>query len=643
MDAGDHEYTEGSRCMKEGKYVEAVHFFSKAIFLCPNEPLPYISRAEAFVCLCDVRSAIANYRRALAIMEASPTTADLRRRLSQLLDSAGLVAYASGNTTAALKLSEEAISECPHPLASLHHAIYLVAVERYGQAESILRSVLETDPDEVQPEASTLLARLLIATRRDFGSAKALIEEMATQYPNNKSTMQAQAFFTAAFDRFRQNAERSLDSAALTKAIEAYPDDASLYYIRAVAYCEAKTYTLAVQDLFLCINKSDGTHPQAATMMARVLATIGDDLSTNNDFSSAIHYYTESLKWCGNTPDTEVLLARGDCHNLLNKSDLALDDYKRVHDLDPLHEGARSRLGQLHDSNGSTLYNEGNYLLAEVEFTKALEYFDQNPAFFFHRALTRGMLGKGAMMVRDLMSCRELGTNDPQMVSMIQQFCLESTAAESKHMKDSTNEALRLETDLAKIRAETSVLRNKERREKRPKENDFQLSSMRSQGKDVLEGGVLTPANIRHFVRNMQVSKATAVTVQNNVFTNQRTINGRDAGLVEKEERQRPHWAISQKKAPSRLDAINVSKPTPPPKLYRYVPQNPPTHSVEMDRYKRTDESMFKPTPVAPASAQRKGPLAPMISQVSTDIALAPFISASKAPRATFPQLPKKA
>ena len=36
MDAGDHEYAEGSRAMQEHRYTDAVYFFSRAVFLCPH-------------------------------------------------------------------------------------------------------------------------------------------------------------------------------------------------------------------------------------------------------------------------------------------------------------------------------------------------------------------------------------------------------------------------------------------------------------------------------------------------------------------------------------------------------------------------------------------------------------------------------
>ena len=598
------------------------------------------------MCLTDVRSAIANYRKALSMMEDTPSARDLRQRLSQLLDSAGLVAFTGGNTAAALTLADEALVECYHPLIDLHKAAYLAASEAHGPAEAILRRILEESPEEVQPEASTLLARLLISTRRDFGGAKALIDEMAAQFPNDKSTMQAQQLFAVAFARFRQGAERSLCAAALGKAIDAFPDDAALYYSRALAHCEAEAYTAAVQDLFTCVNKSDGTHPEAAPLMGRVLAAIGDGLAAAADSAGAMHYFSESLKWCDPESATacDVLLARGDCAALLGRHDEALADYTLVRDRDPSHEGARSRLGQLHDAKGSALYNKGDYLVAEVEFTKAIECFDQNAAFFYHRALARGMLGKGAMMVRDLMSCRDLGTDSPPIVAMIQQFCSESTAAESRYAKEATEEEARLEAELRTARAISSANRRRDQREQRPAPNacaeQTQLRTLRGSGREALDGGVLTPANIRHFVRNMQVGKSAAVVVHTNAITAQRTINGQDARIVERDERQRPHWAVSQRKAQSRLDKVVVSKPTPPPRYFRFTPAELPSRPSEVLK------QVINP-PVGAASAARRAPLAPMNSahqqgagsgqqsEATEVVASDAYLTARKAPVAT--------
>eukprot|EP00744_Colponema_vietnamica_P013932 GILI01019536.1.p1 GENE.GILI01019536.1~~GILI01019536.1.p1 ORF type:complete len:253 (+),score=17.05 GILI01019536.1:102-761(+) len=214
---------------------------------------------------------------------------------------------------------------------------------------------------------------------------------------------------------------------------------------------------------------------------------------------------------------------------------------------------------------------------------------------------------------------------------MIQQFCLESTSAEQQRTKE-------LAGDLPKTLSNTTRVRGVTQHAPK-KENDYMLSNMRSQGAELLEGGVLTPANIRHFVRNMQVSKSSAVIVQTNAVTQQKTINGRDAGVVEREERHRAHWAVSQKKTASRLDAVVVSKPSPPPKLYKYSPQL--SRPFEANRYSKVQNNplLLEPAPINQASFQRPGPLSPMML-IKQDSG-APLLTAMKAPRSTIAKLPR--
>lgn len=416
--ADDH-YAAGIERVRSRDYLGAIRCFSKTAFLAPGEPLPYVARAEAYAQLCDLSSAISNYRKALTLIHDTVAAEDLRLRLAQILDTQGLCYLRSGDNHSALQCFEEALESQPsNAIVVLHRCLSLIRLGRSAEAEPQL-STISKDPTV---EADVAVLRIhLVLKRDDFVHAKQLLEEVLVQYAKHPRVLDAERRFDESFHKFRSKAEAELDVEALTRCIAAFGEDADLYRLRAVAHVNRKSYTLAVQDLFSCINKNGGTSVVASEMMASTLALIADELADAGDYSTAVHYYTECTKW---NPDfTGAYAARGDCLSVLGKHDAALEDFKFLLAKDPTDETVQSRLGALHNTWGSVLYNEGKFQLAEIEFSHAISYFAKDPTFYYHRALCRLMLRDPVLAIRDLVSCRDLNTTDPDIVKLVEQFC----------------------------------------------------------------------------------------------------------------------------------------------------------------------------------------------------------------------------
>lgn len=422
--ADDH-YLRGVQSVRNHDYLAALHHFNKATFLAPNEPLPFVARAEAYTHLCDLKSAISSYRKAVALMKDPVTVQDLRARLAQVLDAMGVSSFRDGQLAAAMRYVDESLQEHYDPSAELRRVVYLIASNRHEEAETIITSSLLQKPD-VRADAAVLLVELHIQLKKDFASAKNILETVLQDFGRHPRVLDAEKLFDSAFLAYKQEAEEERNVDKLTHCVLAFPHDASLYMLRAQGLCDRKQYTAAVQDLFAAIAASGGFHEQASQMMRDILCKIADELGSVGDRVSALNYYTEALKWDENSDD--VTLARGDCHLALEQHEEALHDYQTVHQRNRSHVGALSRLSRLHDLWGTVLYHQAKYELAEAEFSKGIQYFDEDPMIFFHRAQCRLMLKEAEYAIRDLMSCRDLNPDDPDILKMVHQFCPAASA-----------------------------------------------------------------------------------------------------------------------------------------------------------------------------------------------------------------------
>lgn len=417
--ADDH-YLRGVQSVRNHDYLAALHHFNKATFLAPNEPLPFVARAEAYTHLCDLKSAIGSYRKAVVLMKDPVTVQDLKARLAQVLDAMGVSSFREGQVAAALRFVEESLEEHYDASAELRRVVYLIASNRHEEAETIIASSLIQKP-EVRADAAVLLVELHINLKKDFASAKNILETVLQDYGRHPRVLNAEKLFDDAFIAYKKEAEDEHDVEKLTHCVLAFPHDATLYMLRAQGLCNQKQYTAAVQDLFAAIAASGGFHEEASKMMRDILCTIANELVSVGDRVSALNYYSEALKW--DDASDVVLLARGDCHVGLEQHEEALKDYQTVHQRNRSNGAALIRLARLHDLWGTVLYQQAKYELAEAEFSKGIMYCDLDPTIFFHRAQCRLMLQEAEYAIRDLMSCRDRNPDDPDMLKMIQQFC----------------------------------------------------------------------------------------------------------------------------------------------------------------------------------------------------------------------------
>lgn len=607
--ADDH-YIRGVQAVRNRDYLAALHHFNKATFLAPNEPLPFVARAEAYTHLCDLKSAVNSYRKAVVLMKDPVTVQELKARLAQVLDAMSVSAFSDGQVQTALRYVDESLEEHYDPAAELRRSVYLIANRRHEEATTILASLIQKP--EVRVDAAVLTVELHINTRRDYAAAKVLLETVLQEHGRHARVLDAEKHFDASFLEFKKEAENELDVEKLTKCVLAFPHDASLYMLRATALSKRRQYTAAVQDLFAAITASGGTNAEASNKMKEILHTIADELVEVNDRASALNYYTESLKWDEKCED--VLLARGDCHLSLEQHEDALRDYQSVYQQNRQHIGARLRLTKLHDLWGSALYNQCKYQLAEAEYSKGIQYWDQDPTIFYHRAQCRLMLKEPEYALRDLLSCRDLRPTDPEIANVVAQFCppIATSTDSPRHQQSSTQRSERRRTTLSTATVPDSAL--DEPSVTHSASVLSHLASTRSMKASALEER-FNPLALREFVK-----KCATVSQKGSAMVTVNPVSGEHTTVLQQQQQQgssshrmppttsqnnNPNvvWGASTRPPISRLDRVAVTKEAPIPKQYATSRRIQP-HQLEAIRSPSLD-SVIDETPrggVVPSS-----------------------------------------
>lgn len=84
--------------------------------------------------------------------------------------------------------------------------------------------------------------------------------------------------------------------------------------------------------------------------------------------------------------DAGIHLNRGDTYRELKRYNLALSDYHYALDLGGEASLIKARLSLTHYALGAEQFNKKDYEGANIEFSRAIDFFDRNPEYFVNRA-----------------------------------------------------------------------------------------------------------------------------------------------------------------------------------------------------------------------------------------------------------------
>lgn len=147
---------------------------------------------------------------------------------------------------------------------------------------------------------------------------------------------------------------------------------------------------------------------------------MGTSLFKKCRYSEALTILNEALNFMPS--DAGIHLNRGDTYRQLKRYNLALSDYHYALDLGGDESLIKARLSLTHYALGAICFNQQDHEGANIEFSRAIDFFDGNPEYYINRARSCMQLGLIDVAYGDLKRCVELDPQHEVAASLLQQF-----------------------------------------------------------------------------------------------------------------------------------------------------------------------------------------------------------------------------
>ncbi|KAG8447964.1 hypothetical protein GDO86_015171, partial [Hymenochirus boettgeri] len=355
----NEHYKNGLKSLSMEEWEEAVNSFTKAINLSPERVDLYAKRAEAFIQLCDFRSAALNLQKACSI--GSP--------MEEYLELLSVVLYLQGQCLYDRECYLEALEYFTRSseLQPLNKHIYmqsitcLAALGRHAECIQLVSKWLEDE--QGNPDLYIVRARLYDhlnqATRchQDVQGALALNPKHPVAI-----TMQGK-LLARAEDAKRKAVNHAVQGEfqdalkRICSAIDYNPSSAEYYVFRGTMYRKLNEFSAAVDDLVTAMNLCHLQDPMEIQLQAEATEQLH---LAYNDF--AVHcyvkgFYQEALLLLnkalkGETSKKELYVNRGDCFFKLGELSCALADYQQALEFEHTDWGTLTRIAKLLNEMG---------------------------------------------------------------------------------------------------------------------------------------------------------------------------------------------------------------------------------------------------------------------------------------------------
>ncbi|KAK1939415.1 Tetratricopeptide repeat protein 16 [Phytophthora citrophthora] len=442
----------------------ALQCLTKAIFLRPEHAQLYAKRAQVYWELCDIKSAIANYRKLFAVEPDPPQR--IKDQLAALLDLHAYSLLSLGESpTVVLGYLNEAIQ-----LNALNEAYWLhraVANIEAGSFEKAVEDVghcicLNSRDVEYFVLRAKLHWRLHIQEK-----ATADIHKAAQLQPDHPEVLgheqrllkESQAIYEQA--RTQLMAQQFQDAIQkLSRATDITPEETKLYLLRASAYRELGEYHMALRDTekaltchrlkrdsiqsqqqhqnpthvpALCLGSERDTSPQYRDIIKQrslILNDIGVRFLSQKSYQLAVNAMNQAIRSQMELGELsreqfaspQHFLNRGDAYRGLGNFQAALADYHHALELLPGDQHIQSRVALVHYQFGVQLFNKAQFDKAELEFSSAIEHDSNVPSYYVRRGDAARYLEKHQAACEDYQQALRLSPSDTDTLTKLQQY-----------------------------------------------------------------------------------------------------------------------------------------------------------------------------------------------------------------------------
>ncbi|XP_060763912.1 tetratricopeptide repeat protein 16 [Neoarius graeffei] len=400
-DKANTHYQAGMEAVDQLEFERAVTCFTKAITLQQEQTQFFGARAEAYLQLCDFKSAALDYKH---VCYLEPQNKAPFHRLAFIYYLQGQSYCDQGMFFEALESFAKAVELKPgfrpYHMRSL---ACLTALSRYSDALRLVTNWLESDSPSA--DLFTLRARL----RHQLNQTMLCYYDLKAALRLNPSCPEARALL----EIMEQGAECSHQQAVtkavegklsdalgkITTALELNPENAQYYLFRGILYRRLKDFTAAIEDLMLAVEFSDdgAKHPEREN--PEESKALEQDVHIQlvlayNDF--AVHcftqgFYSEATMLLTKAiheqrDESGLFINRGDCFFRQKEWLFALADYQQAEELDPQNPSIWFRLAVIHNTLGLHSYENLNFQEAADKFSVAIKYNPGAAQYYGNRA-----------------------------------------------------------------------------------------------------------------------------------------------------------------------------------------------------------------------------------------------------------------
>ena len=399
----------GTKCVQNMDYEGALIEFNKVIFYDKNIPEVYAEKAEIYIKLCDFSSAIQQYKKALLIRNDDTWLF----KMNQLYFMKGLTLIEEGYCNDALNLISTIESD--DVKFTYLKALSYVRASNKDLAFVEIENCLAKDPNNV--EVLILKGKLLWsidkvdqgnecfwAAHSIFPEHHEVIEFLSIQRPRAMEYYKKAVKFV-----FEGNKYLAMDN--IQKGLELFHDMTRLLLLRAAIFRESRDYDQALSDLERASKFmfAEGLQNDVTVQIGLTYNDMGTSLFQKERYHEAMTILNEAITFMPTDPGIHI--NRGDTYRELKKFNLAQSDYHYAMDLGGSAKLIHPRLSLNHYALGAQCYNRQDYEGANIEFTRAIEFFGNNPEYYLNRARACMELGHYDTCYQDLKKALELNPN----------------------------------------------------------------------------------------------------------------------------------------------------------------------------------------------------------------------------------------
>lgn len=432
--AAEH-FTRAMLLKASGDHQGCINAVNKAMGLKADVPKYYVERAEAYIQLCDFKSAILNYKKA-CLLEAS--NEGYYSRLSFLY-------YFQGQTLFDQRLYPEAL-ECFSSAAEMNpdnvgyhirSITCLAALQRHGECLALVNKRLETEQNN--PDLYIMRARLhemfrnttlcyydikdALSLNEEHVEAKRMMAHLERRAQDNK-TQAAQLNLAG---KHREALQK------ISIAIETNPNMADFHVLRGTLHRKLGDFNAAIDDFLLALDKCDHDEesPVYLDSQRQLLLTYNDfavECFTKGFYEESIILLNKAIK--GEKREKGLYINRGDCFFRQNDFNFALQDYNQALEIDPTDAAIQARISVIYNEYGVTAYQDKNYPEADSKFTEALKHNPKVGQYYISRARARYMLESMVGARQDLLMGLLLDPTNEDVISILSRLFPGKSVAE---------------------------------------------------------------------------------------------------------------------------------------------------------------------------------------------------------------------